>query len=83
MVGGDDLDGLLQNRAAEILHRHQRGFIGPFSAEIGIDARLVVQDADLHLLIGNLCHCGHGGGRHEGHGCKRKNFHNRSFLPKR
>ncbi|MGY3531085.1 hypothetical protein ACVISU_003853 [Bradyrhizobium sp. USDA 4452] len=50
MVGGDDLDLLSQHLAAEILDRHPRRFERIFAAVIGVDARLVVQDADLDTL---------------------------------
>ncbi|MEY9241867.1 hypothetical protein ABIF27_002522 [Bradyrhizobium elkanii] len=50
MVGGNDLDLLSQHLAAEILDRHPRGFKRIFAAVVGIDAGLIVQDADLDAL---------------------------------
>jgi hypothetical protein len=52
VVGIDDLDRHTQHLAAEILDRHLCGLDRRFAAEIGIDARLVVQDADLDLAVG-------------------------------
>ena len=49
VVGGDDLDLLSEDGAAEILDRHLRRFDRPFAAVVGIDPGLVVQDADLDL----------------------------------
>ena len=37
-----------------ILDRHLRRLEGPLAAEVGIDAGLVVQDADLDLVVGYL-----------------------------
>ena len=58
VVGVDDLDRRALHLAAEILDRHLGGLDRPLAAEIGIDARLVVQDADLDLAVGDV-----GGGR--------------------
>lgn len=52
MVGIDDLDRHIKHLAAEILNRHLGGFDGGLAAEIGIDARLIVQDTDLDLAVG-------------------------------
>ena len=43
--------GDAQHLAAEILDRHLGGLDRRFAAEIGIDAGLVVQDADLDLAV--------------------------------
>src|SRR3712207_8667195 len=40
------------------LHRHAGGFRRPLAAEIGIDAGLVVQDADLDHTVGCLLSIG-------------------------
>jgi hypothetical protein len=53
VVGGDDLDLLAEHLAAEILDRHLGGFQRIFAAVIGIDAGLVVEDADLDALRGS------------------------------
>src|SRR5262249_12412807 len=65
VVGGDELNLLTQHLTAEILDRHLGGFHRIFAAVIGIDARLVVQDADLDLPRGRL------GGRHRSR-CKNR-----------
>ena len=54
MVGIDDLDRLAEHGAAEILHRHACGHHRAGTAQIGIEARLIVEHADLHDIIGNL-----------------------------
>ena len=54
--------GALSDLAAEILDRHLGGLIRPLAAEIGIDARLVVEDADLDGAVRDL---GLGGERAE------------------
>ncbi|MNZ62211.1 hypothetical protein D3C78_803270 [compost metagenome] len=51
VVGGHHLNRRIQHLAAEILNRHLRGFIRVLAAEIGVDTRLVVQDADLDLAV--------------------------------
>ena len=50
VIGGDELDLLAKHLAAEILDRHLGGFDRPFAAVVGIDAGLVVEDADLDAL---------------------------------
>src|SRR3546814_3203567 len=42
VVSGDDLDRHVQYLAAEVLGRHLGRFVGPFTAEVGIDARLEI-----------------------------------------
>ena len=60
VVGGHDLDRRVHNLAAEILDRHQGGFIGILTAKVGINAGLVVQNADLDGAVRYLGHgrCG-------------------------
>ncbi len=50
VIGGDDFDLLAEHLAAEILDRHLGGLERPFAAVIGVDPRLIVQDADLDAL---------------------------------
>jgi hypothetical protein len=50
MIGGDDLDLLAEHVAAKILNRHLGRFEGIFAAVIRVDARLIVEDADLDTL---------------------------------
>ena len=50
MIGGDQLDLLAQHFAAKILDSHLGGLDGIFAAIIGIDAGLIVQNADLDAL---------------------------------
>jgi hypothetical protein len=64
MVGADDLDRRALHLAAEILDRHLGRLDRPFAAEIGIDAGLVIEDADLDFPIGNSG--GRGGDRGRG-----------------
>ncbi|MNL78020.1 hypothetical protein D3C87_2043180 [compost metagenome] len=52
MVGVYEFDRDTQHLPAVILDRHLGSLDRRFSAEIGIDARLVVQDADLNLAVG-------------------------------
>ena len=51
VVGGDDLDRRAEHRAAVVLGGHLRGLVGPLAAEVGVDAGLVVEDADLDLAV--------------------------------
>jgi hypothetical protein len=62
MIGADDLDLLAFDRAAEILRGHLRGGERAFAGAVGIDARHVGHDADLHDIVGDL----RVGGRSEG-----------------
>jgi hypothetical protein len=62
VISGDQLDLVAEHLAAEILDRHPGGFDRPFAAIIGIDAGLIVQDADLDAL----CRCR----RRQQHGCR-------------
>ena len=48
------LDLLPEHGAAEILHRHLRGLDRPFAAKIGVDAGLIVENADLNALAPTL-----------------------------
>ena len=50
VIGADQLDLLAEHAAAEILDRHLRRLNRPFAAEIGVDAGLIVEDADLDAL---------------------------------
>jgi hypothetical protein len=52
MVGSDDLDLLAEHLAAEILDRHMSGFDRILAAIVGVDAGLVVENADLDALRG-------------------------------
>jgi hypothetical protein len=52
--------------AAKILDRHLGGLERPLAAEIGVDAGLVVENADLDLAVGNFRECGAGGGHQQG-----------------
>ena len=60
MVGGDHFDLLAEHLAAEILDRHLGGLERPFAAVVGVDAGLVVEDADLHALRGGRRRQQHG-----------------------
>ncbi len=55
MVGGNDLDRLAQNRAAEILDRHLRGHDRARAVRGRGGAGHVGEDADLQYVVGNLC----------------------------
>jgi len=68
VIGGHDLDGGIEYLAAEVLGSHLRCLERPLAAEIGIHAGLVVEDADLHLAVGNLGRGGYGG--HCRQGCR-------------
>jgi hypothetical protein len=61
VVGGDHLDRLVQDLAPKVLHGHAGGLVGPLAAEIGVDAGLVVEDADLHGVARDLSVGGEGG----------------------
>jgi hypothetical protein len=50
MVGGDDFDLVAEHLAAEILDRHLGRLERPLAAVIGVDAGLIVQNADLDAL---------------------------------
>jgi len=63
VIGADHLDRRALHFAAEILDRHLGGLERPFTAEIGIDARLVVENPDLDLAVRDF-----GGGRRKGRG---------------
>ena len=80
MIGGDHLDRLAEHGAAEILDRHQRGFIRPGPAKIGINAGLVIQNTDLDDLVGDLrlSRQGRGDRRHDRNGCDCNMLHYRN-----
>ncbi len=81
MVGVDDLDWSVEHFAAEIFDRHLGGFNGRFTTEIGIDAGLVVQDADLHLAVGStIGEYGGAAGKQECHG-RNEILSHMSLLP--
>jgi hypothetical protein len=50
MIGGNDLDLLTEHVAAKILNRHLGRFERIFPAVIRVDARLIVQNANLDAL---------------------------------
>jgi hypothetical protein len=54
VVGADHLDLLALDGAAEILSRHLCGGERALAGSVGIDARHVGEDADLHDVIGDL-----------------------------
>ena len=54
MVGEHDLDRLAEHGAAGILDRHARGNDRARAAEIGIEAGLIVEDADPDDVVGDL-----------------------------
>jgi len=54
MVRKNDLDRLAEHRASGILDRHPRCRDRTGTAQIGVKAGLVVEDADPHHIVGNL-----------------------------
>jgi hypothetical protein len=54
MVGEDDLDLHALGRRAKIFHRHPRRHHRALSGEVRVEARLVVQHADLDDPVGDL-----------------------------
>ena len=68
VISVDQLDLLAKHAAAKILNRHFRGFDRPLAAKIGVNSRLIVEDADLDALrrrrrARKQAICGEGGGR--------------------
>ncbi len=57
MIGEYDLDRLAEHRAAGILDRHPRGRDRAGAAEIGIEAGLIVENADPDDIVGDLRAC--------------------------
>jgi hypothetical protein len=60
VVGEDDLDLEALGGGTEILDRHPRGDHRALARQIGVEARLVVEDSDLDDAVGDL------GGRRAG-----------------
>jgi hypothetical protein len=58
MIGEHDLDRFAEHGAAEILGRHFRRHHRTRPAEIGIEAGLIVEHADLHDAVRDLRACG-------------------------
>ena len=54
MVGGHDLDRLAEHHPASVLDRHARGDHRAGTAEVGIEAGLIVEDADANDAVGYL-----------------------------
>ena len=54
VIGGHDLDRRLAHLAAEVLNRHLCGYHRTLAGEIGIEARLVVEHADLDHVARHL-----------------------------
>ena len=54
VVGADDLDLLAVDRAAEIGDRHLGRFDRAGAADVGVETRHVVHDANLDEVSGNL-----------------------------
>ena len=52
VVGVDELDRLAQRLAAEVLDRHARRGDAAHAREVGVDAGLIVDDADLDRPVG-------------------------------
>jgi len=55
MVGDHDIDRLAEHGAAGILDRHARGNDRAGAAQVGIEARLIVENADANDAVGYLC----------------------------
>ena len=66
MIGGDDLDRLAGDLAAEILDRHLSRRDGTLAPDIGVEGGHVAQHADLDDVIRDLRLCGREGGGAEG-----------------
>jgi hypothetical protein len=60
MVGADDLDRDAVDLSAELLGGHLRRGDRALAAEVGIEAGLVVEDADLDHVVGHLRRRGQG-----------------------
>ena len=73
VVGGDDLDRLAGDLAAEVVDRHLRRLDGALAAEIGIEAGQIRQHADLDGVAGDLCQRRRGH-RREADGGEKKRF---------
>ena len=54
VVGDDDVDRLAEYRSAGILNRHPRGDDRAGAAEVGIEARLIVENTDANDAVGYL-----------------------------
>ncbi len=67
MVGHHDLDLEALRGGAEVLDGHAGGHDRAGAGEIGVGARLVVHDADLHHAVRDLRVSGAGGDDHRGH----------------
>jgi len=70
MIGGNDLDRLAQNRAAEVLDRHSRGGDGARTVRRRGGAGHVGEHADLDHIVRNLRLGGFGRGRRQ---CGKRN----------
>ena len=51
MIGRNHLDRLAKDLSAEVLDRHARRFDASHSGEIGINARLIVDNPNLHAAV--------------------------------
>src|SRR5206468_7908422 len=54
MVGENDLDGLAQHRASNIIDGHSRRYDRALAAQIRVKSRLVVKHANPDNIAGNL-----------------------------
>jgi hypothetical protein len=54
VVGDGDRDRLAEHRSAGILDRHARGNRRAGTAQVGIEARLIVERADFDNVVGDL-----------------------------
>jgi len=54
MVGNQDLDWPAEHVVAGVLDRHAGRDHRPWPSKVGIDAGLIVEDADPHHIIGDL-----------------------------
>jgi hypothetical protein len=57
MVGEHDLDRLAEHGAASILDGHAGGNDRAWTAQIGIEAGLIIEDADPDDIVGDLRVC--------------------------
>ena len=55
MVRDQDVDRLAEHLPADVLDRHPRSDDRAGAAEVGVDVRLIVEDADPNDVVGYLC----------------------------
>jgi hypothetical protein len=65
VVGEHDLDLEPLGGGAVVLDRHARGHHRALAGEVGVEARLVVEDADLDDAVGDAAGLGDGEARPE------------------